>query len=174
MTAPERGTFAGVLAELAAEHRVAVDRHGFTEEHDDRHDDGDWGWRLLRRVSELLTPPTVLPSTPEERRRAFLEVAHIAASAVAAHDRRAAARPGAPAVVEVGGAAVDAVAGRVEFDPPVVLTSTDTCHRYVTRPGGDGIERHRLDCDRWRPVVVDGEAVACVGCGEVEEVEADA
>lgn len=89
----EPGTFADVLRHLDLEHRLAVQAHGFTEEHDDRHGDADWAWRILRRVSELMVPATVLDLPPAERRRALVEIAHIAASAVAAHDRRALADP---------------------------------------------------------------------------------
>lgn len=150
------GTFDAVLAELAREHRSAMERHGFTDEHDDRHDDQDWAWRILRRVSELMAPPTVIDQTPDDRRRALLEVAHIAASAVAAHDRRWASSAAGVLEVpaELGGATFD-VSG---LEPPPLVTSTDDRWRYVTRPG-DAIERHTLTCATWRP----GPGITCTG-----------
>lgn len=139
--------FAAVLAELHAEHGRAVAVHGFDDDHDDRHSDADWSWRLLRRVTEVMAPETVMRTTPEERRRALFECAHIAASAVAAHDRRAAGRL----------AALDDAAARTAYtrhlaDPDSldsVLSSTDASWRYVTRPEIEGIERHTLTCDAW-------------------------
>lgn len=143
-------TFSAVLAELAHEHAEAIGRHGFTEEHDDQHGDADWAWRLLRRVSELMAPPTVLTTTAAERRRALLEVAHIAASAVAAHDRRAAAE--ALAVGDV----VDQVAE--DLRPGELVVAEGGGFVFVARAENPGaVERHRLDCDTYR----DG---TCTGC----------
>lgn len=147
--------FAAVLAELHEEHGRAVSVHGFDAEHDARHSDADWAWRLLRRISEVMAPETIVPSTADERRRAFVEVAHIAASAVAAHDLRT-----ARAKVEADGRGVlevphvlhhgwaTGMADRVGVPP--LVTSTDASSRYVTRPGADYIERHTLACAAWR------------------------
>lgn len=152
--------FAAVLAELSAEHGNAVAVHGFDEAHDDRHSDADWSWRLLRRVTEVMAPETVMRTTPEERRRALLECAHIAASAVAAHDRRAAmATPAAPAMPHDGGGSEVTALGTV--------SSTDGRYRYVARPEDpEHIERHTLTCTTW----IRTTGATCLGaCTQHEE-----
>jgi hypothetical protein len=139
VTTPD--AFAAVLAELSEEHGRAVAVHGFDEAHDDRHSDADWSWRLLRRVTEVMAPETVMRTTPAERRRALFECAHIAASAVAAHDRRS-------VPPELRGDVAD-----VLTLPPIVSTSTDDSWRYVARPpveAIEAIERHTLTCAAWR------------------------
>lgn len=151
--------FAAVLGELAEEHGRAVAVHGFDAEHDARHSDADWAWRLLRRVSEVLAPETIVPSTPAERRRAFVELAHIAASAVAAHDLRQQRATPPPDLPHDGGG--------VEVSALGLVTSTDGSWRYVARPSTpDTIERHTLDCTAYRPRWIDGRALdLCPGDG---------
>lgn len=141
--------FAAVLGELSEEHGRAVAVHGFDAEHDARHSDADWAWRLLRRVSEVLAPETIVPSTPAERRRAFVELAHIAASAVAAHDLRQKVETLAADLGEHYGATTDEAVAALARTSGLTATSTDASWRYVTRPDGDGIERHTLTCTRW-------------------------
>lgn len=133
-----------VLGELADEHHQALDRHGYDEAHDDTRSDADFGWLLLRRVSELMAPETVMATTPQARRRALVEVAHIAASAIAAHDRRHAATAG---VLEVEPMLHRFTA--MTSEEPRLVSSVDQRWRYVTRPGDDAVERHRLGCVNW-------------------------
>lgn len=150
--------FAAVLAELSEEHGRAVAVHGFDEAHDDRHSDADWSWRLLRRVTEVMAPETVMRTTPEERRRALLECAHIAASAVASHDRRQRIAEVHEAMAEHMPASLDeADAALRRAALGGIVTSADDSWRYVSRPEGDGIERHTLTCTGW------GHHGACTG-----------
>lgn len=172
--APDPGTFLAVLVELHDEHARATERHGFTDAHDDLHGDQDWAWRILRRVSELMAPPTVIDQSDDDRRRALLEVAHIAASAVASHDRRSLGSPD----TEDAGDALARVTAVVASGAPdgETVTSTDRRFRYVARGGStdDRAERHLLTCDRWQARDVGGiPFVLCKGAC-AEEVATDA
>lgn len=173
------GQFDDVLRELAAEHAGAIERHGFDHVHDDAHDDQTWAWYLLRRVSELLTPADVLVQSPAERRRHLLEVAHIAASAVASHDRRIETGgiiPGddvgwtplpSPASFEDVPDEPDLVAAPGKWYPTVdgPLGEGVDC-LLVARRGVDQIERHAVTCRLYRP----GPGITCTGaCFDLEE-----
>jgi hypothetical protein len=81
------GRVLAVVSEVGTERVRQIVDHGWTPEHDDRHDTQAWAWLLARRVTELMTPPSVEDRTAEEHRRQLVEVAAIACAAIESLDR---------------------------------------------------------------------------------------
>lgn len=79
-----------VLRDVAEERQQQIDRHGWTPEHDDRHDLPAWSWLLARRVTDLSHP---MAASVVDVRKSLLEVAAIAVAAIEAHDRELARSP---------------------------------------------------------------------------------
>lgn len=88
-TSAEHEAIERVSQEVRNERHHQIEDHGRDAAHDDRHDLAAWGWHLLRRVTEVVAPPTVIPLSRLEARRLLIEVAAIAQAAVESLDRAA-------------------------------------------------------------------------------------
>lgn len=84
--APVPAATVEVLEDIAAERFRQIQIHGWSAEHDDRHELAAWGWLLATRAVALSAPFPEDSVSPDPRRQ-LVEVAAIATAALESWDR---------------------------------------------------------------------------------------